>query len=56
MVHEDKPGNWKVSWVELSEQRPAYDRLHTLSVSTGQTCPKAKVLSDFTGGCMHFQT
>ena len=42
MVHEDKPGNWKVSWVELSDQIPAYDRLHRMRVSTEQTCPKSK--------------
>lgn len=51
-----KPGSWEVSWVELSDQRPAYDNLHRTKVSTGQTCPKAKVLSDFTRGCMSFQT
>ena len=51
-----KPGSWEVSWVELSDQRPAYENLRRTKVSTGQTCPKAKVLSDFTRGCKSFQT
>ena len=55
MVHEESLAAGRSAGLNWAT-RPAYDSLHRTRVSTGQTCPKAKVLSDFTRGCKSFQT